>query len=289
MRLPALSVFSPFLLAISVTNAAPSAQPQPPSHNLSRPNPLPPDPSSFPYRTLAGGISVINTAIVRDAEAFAKKYSPGSYNHIMRSWLWGVLHLRHNSTLATQIDLEVHAVGLMLHDIASDHNLSHPFVSPDRRFEIDSAIAATDFIRAHPDGSKWPDWRVQRVFDGIALHAEPKFALHKEADVFAIYWGNELEWSYGRPGGEKMGITEAEHEMVMKSFPPDDGGGPGGEGSSTGLLWFIGWYCKYKPESTYDTWMQPYGDMVPGYSPVGHRLFDGALAAAGVNVSGLVQ
>jgi hypothetical protein len=38
-----------------------------------------------------------------------------------------------------------------------------------------------------------------------------------------------------------------------------------------------------------DNWMQPSGDVVPGYSPVGHRLYDRALAAAGVDVTGLVQ
>jgi hypothetical protein len=245
MRLVSL----PLLLALTLTSFPPlstaTPAPQAPAHG-----PPPPDPSSLPHRTLAG-ISVVDTPIVRDAQAFAQKHSPGSYNHVMRSWLWGVLHLRHNATLAAQVDLEVHAVGLMLHDIASDHNLSHPFVSPDRRFEVDSAIAAAGFVRSHADGRNWPDWRVQRVWDGIALHAEPRLALYKEPDVFAIYWGNELEWSYGRPGGERKGITEEEHAAVMEAFP--DGGG--GDGPSTGLLWFIAWYCKYKPESTYGTFL----------------------------------
>ncbi|KAK4460673.1 hypothetical protein QBC42DRAFT_229112 [Cladorrhinum samala] len=262
MRLRTLSsAFLPLLLDISshfsLTTAAPS--PQAPSHG-----PPPPDPSFLPHRILAG-ISVVDTPIVRDAEAYAKRYSPGSYNHIMRSWLWGVLHLRHNATLASQVDLEVHAVGLMLHDIASDHNLSHPFVSPDRRFEVDSAIAAADFIRSHPDGKKWPDWRVQRVWDGIALHAEPKLALYKEPDVFAIYWGNELEWSYGKPAGERKGITEEEREAVMKEFPNEGGLD---EGPSTGLLWFVAWYCKYKPESTYALWGHGAGLFAGGTSAV---------------------
>jgi hypothetical protein len=253
MRTLTIQILSslPFFLVLNsltlLTTASPAPSPQSPAPAH---GPPPPPPSSLPHRTLAG-ISIVDTPIVRDAEAFAKKYSPGFYNHIMRSWLWGVLHLGHNATLAAQVDLEVHAIGLMLHDIASEHNLSHPFVSPDRRFEVDSAIAAANFIRSHPDGTSknWPDWRVQRVWDGIALHAEPKFALYKEPDVFAIYWGNELEGSYGRPGGEKKGITEEERERVMREFP-NEGGGVG-DGPNTGLLWFIAWYCKYKPESTY--------------------------------------
>jgi len=75
----------------------------------------------------------------------------------------GILHLRHNTTLAAQVDLEVHAVDLMLHDGVSDHNLPLPFVSPERRFEVDSAMATANFIRSRPDGKTWSDWRVQRV------------------------------------------------------------------------------------------------------------------------------
>ena len=205
----------------------------------------------------------------------------------MRTWLLGALHLRHDPVLASKIDLEVHAVGLILHDIASDHDLSHPFVSADRRFEVDSAVAAAGFIRSFirdgnytgeeeegEDGG-WPDWRVQRVWDGIALHAEPKFALYKEADVFAIYWGSELEFSFWKEEGkgrERKGITEEEYEAVLREFPreEDNGGGDGngagnggggggggcvtgtgGAGMGTGLLQFVAWYCRYKPESTY--------------------------------------
>lgn len=119
-------------------------------------------------------------------------------------------------------------------------------MSPDHRFEVDSANAAAGFIRSHPDGRNWPDWRVQRVWDGIALHAEPKLAKHKEPDVFAIFWGNELDFSWEREGGERMGITEEEYREVERVFPRPEGGTSG-----MGLLGFIAWYCRYKPESTY--------------------------------------
>ncbi|KAK5652298.1 hypothetical protein OQA88_10646 [Cercophora sp. LCS_1] len=189
--------------------------------------------------TKATNITIVDTPIVRAAEAFVKLHAPSFYNHVMRTWLFGALHLRHNTTLASLVDLEVHAIGLMLHDVASDHNLSNPFVSPDHRFEVDSANAAADFVRPHPDGANWPDWRVQRVWDGIALHAEPKLAKHKEPDVFAIFWGNELDFSWEREGGERMGITEDEYREVERAFPRPEGGSSG-----LGLLGFIGWYCR---------------------------------------------
>ncbi|KAK3367228.1 hypothetical protein B0T24DRAFT_386004 [Lasiosphaeria ovina] len=266
------TLFSSYLLLLplllTLTNAAPPSSPS----------------KSLPHRTLAN-ISVVDTPIVRAAEAYAKQHSPGSYNHVMRAWLFGCLHLSHNATLAAQVDLEVHAIGLMLHDLASDHPLANAFVTRDRRFEVDSAAAAANFIRSHADAKRnWPGWRVQRVWDGIALHAEPRFALHKEPDVLAIYWGNELEFSWAAPGGgEQKGVTRDEHEAVLRAFPRDEGRGAA---ASTGLLAFAAWYCRYKPESTYDMWMQPYGELlVPGYSAAGHRLLDRALAVAGVDVS----
>lgn len=50
-----------------------------------------------------------------------------------------------------------------------------------------TSVLFADFIRAHdPDGTAWPDYRIQRAWDGIALHAEPMIALYKEPDTFAI-------------------------------------------------------------------------------------------------------
>lgn len=124
------------------------------------------------------------------------------------------------------------------------------------------------------------------MWDGIALHAEPGLALYKEADVFAIYWGNELEFSWERPGGERKGVTAEERERVLQEFPRPTLE----EGGRGNVFAFVAWYCKYKPESTYNTWMQPFGELlVPGYSAVGHRVIDGSLAAVGLNMSGILK
>lgn len=203
---------------------------------------VPSSPPPYPGRR----VSVVDTPIVRAAQAYAQLHcSPSTYNHIMRTWLYGVLILSHDPELASQVDLEVHALGLMLHDLASLQSLDAPFLTLHRRFEVDSAVAAADFIRSHPDGKDWPDYRVQRVWDGIALHAEPSIALHKEPDVVAIYWGNELDFSWTRPGGEQKGVTKEEYEKVLAEFPQSTDTRPGG------ILGFIAWWCKYKPETTY--------------------------------------
>ncbi|KAH6843020.1 hypothetical protein B0I37DRAFT_383488 [Chaetomium sp. MPI-CAGE-AT-0009] len=219
-------------------------------------------------RRLLANVSVIDTPIVRAAQEFARAHSSEYlYNHIMRAWLLGALHLSHNATLAAAVDEEVHALGLMLHDLGANHSTSSPFFTVDRRFEVDGAYAARDFIRSHRDGKEWDEKRVQLVWDGIALHAEPKFALHKELDVVAIYMGNHLDFQ-----GPMFGITEEEYAAVREEFPVLGN-------QSEKVLEGISWYCRHKPLSTYDTFMQPYGEMfVEGYSAVGHRAIDGVLA-----------
>ncbi|KAI7763226.1 hypothetical protein LZL87_013038 [Fusarium oxysporum] len=97
---------------------------------------------SYPTRQIAG-ISVIDTPIVKDAEAFALEHSTYPiYKHVMRSWLYGVLMINANETLSDSIDLEVHAVATLLHDLGWDTTEASPIISADRRFEVDGAFAA---------------------------------------------------------------------------------------------------------------------------------------------------
>ncbi|KAF4494916.1 Ankyrin-2 [Fusarium agapanthi] len=97
---------------------------------------------SFPTLKVAG-ITVVNTPIVQDAEAFALKHSTYPiYKHVMRSWLYEVLMINANETLGNSIDLEVHAVATLLHGLVWDTTEESPIISASRRFEVDGAFAA---------------------------------------------------------------------------------------------------------------------------------------------------
>ena len=201
------------------------------THAVPRPDPSP--------RRIIAGVSVVDTPIVRAAQQFAREHSDDKlYNHVMRAWLFGTLMLDHNETLRVFVDEEVQAVALILHDLGANHSLDSPFVTLDRRFEVDGAFAARSFIRAHRDGRHWEERRVQLVWDAIALHAEPKFALFKEPDVVAVYLGNNLDFS-----GPTLGVTEAEYAVVVAEFPKSN--------HKDMVLESITWYCRNKPLSTY--------------------------------------
>ncbi|KAH7187676.1 hypothetical protein BKA60DRAFT_613402 [Fusarium oxysporum] len=180
---------------------------------------------------------VVDTLIVRDAHDYALKYSSDfTYKYIMRSWLFGAIVIEHNETLRNTVDLE--------------------------RFEVDGVIAAREFIQNNKHGKKWDERRVQLVWDAIALHTQPSISNYKELEVVTI--GNGILSDFQGP---VLGITKEEYSAVLSEFPSN--------GMRDGLNNTIIWFCQSKPATTYDTWMQPWGDSyVSSYHSKGNRFFD---------------
>ncbi|KAK8052205.1 hypothetical protein PG993_003590 [Apiospora rasikravindrae] len=251
--------------------------------------------TSYPNRTIAG-VTVIDTPVVRAAEARAREHaSDFVYNHVMRGWLFGVLLWNHhlqlqiqersnghpNATttptadateMGTHLDLEVHAVAALLHDLGWDRTPDSPIVSPDRRFEVDGAVASRDFLSEHRHRhaelagergrSVWDRRRTQLVWDAIALHTTASISRYKEAEVRVVGQGIMMDFQ-----GPQLGVTEAEYAAVVARFPQT--------GLRSGVNETAVWLCASKPETTYDTFMQPFGEnYVANYSAKGHRVFD---------------
>ncbi|VUC30192.1 unnamed protein product [Clonostachys rosea] len=215
----------------------------------------------YPTREIAG-VFVVDTPLVRAAEDFAISHSSHPvYKHVMRSWLYGVLMINANETLINHVNLEIHAVSTLLHDLGW-YKGNSSIISPDRRFEVDGAIAARDFIQNHEDGKSWDERKVQLVWDAIALHTERSIAYFKELDVQVVSKGIQLDFS-----GPANGVAEEDYLAVTRAFPKDDLK----DSVNNTFLWL----CETKPTTTYDTWMQPWGDNhVEGYSANGKRRYD---------------
>jgi hypothetical protein len=178
---------------------------------------------------------------VRAAQIMARQYSEDYlFNHIMRTWLFGALVISHNTTLQRTVDLEVHAISSMLHDLGLV--LKAPWISQDRRFEVDSAFAATDFVEgqvAHDDGgSAWDAHRLQLLFDSVLLSSEPKFSLYKEATVASVVSGVVIDLT-----GRDDGVTIAEYNNVVAAFPKLN--------FLPGVNQTIVTLCASKPNTTY--------------------------------------
>ncbi|KAM7198193.1 hypothetical protein V8F20_006220 [Naviculisporaceae sp. PSN 640] len=235
--------------------------------------------SLFPFtqastnQRIIAGVSVIDTPLVRAAQTYAQEHGdPFVYKHIMRSWLFGSLILQHNATLAATVDKEVHAVAALLHDLGWDRDPHSHIISFDKRFEVDGAIAAREFILSRisnlpgkgkgGNNSKWDKHRIQLVWDAIALHTQSDIAYYKEPEVEVAAKGIGMDFQ-----GPGWGVTKEEYDNVLREFPNGD--------LKRGVNETIIWLCAHKAGSTYDTWMQPWGDQyVANYSSEGNRAFD---------------
>ncbi|KAI6765857.1 hypothetical protein HG530_006927 [Fusarium avenaceum] len=192
----------------------------------------------YPTREIAG-ISVINTPLVQAAEAFASEHSSHAvYKHVMRSWLYGVLMLDANQTLSQSVDVEVHAVATLLHDLGWDMAEDSTFVSTDKRFEVDGAFAAREFIHQHGHAKEWDERKVQLVWDAIALHTEPSIAYFKEVDVQVVSKGISMDFS-----GPAYDVPEGKYAAVAKAYPKND--------LKDQVNQTIIWLCATKPQTTY--------------------------------------
>ncbi|GLS34367.1 HD superfamily phosphodieaserase, includes HD domain of RNase Y [Mesorhizobium albiziae] len=192
---------------------------------------------------LVAGVSVPDTAMIAGALEYARRLSePYLFNHVMRSWLFAA---RIGQLKNIDCDLEVVAVGTILHDVGLTAGVSGP-----NRFEVNGADAARSFIKERG----FSDHRAQLIWDLVALNSTPSIALHKEAEVALGTMGIGLDWAgFGLdviPAVEIAEIVGAFPRLKMKHE-------------------FAETCChlvKTRPETSYDNFLRDFGErFVPGY------------------------
>lgn len=153
--------------------------------------------------------------------------------------VYGVLVLNHNHTLRATVDIEAHAVACLLHDLGWDQTPHSPFISADRRFEVDGAIAARNFINSYRHGKKdWDEARVQLVWDSIALHTEASYFNYKEPTVAVTGIGINMDFS-----PPNNGVTQKEQNAVIAAFSKAK--------FLEGVNQTFVWLAETKPATTY--------------------------------------
>jgi hypothetical protein len=150
------------------------------------------------------GLTVPDTALVRDAiELSRNSLEPYLFNHVMRSWLFGVV-LSLGAKPAP--DPELLALSVVLHDLG----LSERYAAADR-FEVDGANAARAFLKAR----RISEQQLQIVWDAIALHTTPTIALHKEPEVAMAHSGIAVDVL----GAGLERIPENAQRAILSEFP----------------------------------------------------------------------
>jgi hypothetical protein len=150
------------------------------------------------------GIKVPDTALVRDAIDLSRSLlEPFLFNHVMRSWLFGI-----SLSEAAEVtpDAELLAVAAILHDLG----LTERYTA-ENRFEVDGANAAREFMKDRGISAQ----QTQVVWDAIALHTTPTLALHKEPEVVMTHSGIAVDVL----GAGLDRIPQEKQRAILTTFP----------------------------------------------------------------------
>lgn len=192
------------------------------------------------------GVNVPDSPLITEAIDYARKlYDPYLLNHAMRSWLFAA---KVGQLKNIDCDLEVVAIGTILHDIGLTAGVSGP-----NRFEVDGAAAARLFVKQRG----FSDRRAQLIWDLVALNSTVSIALHKEPEVALGTMGIGLD--YGGFGFEL--IPPADMTKILSAFP-----------RLKMKEKFADTCCRLvtaKPETSSDNFLRDFGERcVPGYKPI---------------------
>lgn len=116
------------------------------------------------------------TELVRDTE------SELLFHHSSRVYYWGALT---GQQRGLKVDSELLYVGCMFHDMG----LTHDHCSCDKRFEVDGANAARDFLQRH--GIEQAD--IDKVWTAIALHTTPGIPEFMAPEIALVTAGVEMD------------------------------------------------------------------------------------------------
>ncbi|KAI1826830.1 hypothetical protein F4861DRAFT_17077 [Xylaria intraflava] len=221
--------------------------------------------AKYPTTTVAG-VEVVDTDLVRSARSLIEVFQdkqPYLVKHLYRTWLFGAAAINANATLKASIDLELHAVGTLLHDLGWDMRPNSPWVSKEQRFEVDSGIGAVNFVKSQPCTSKtWDAARLERMYDGISLQTEHSIASFK--NIQSQWIVNSVAFEF--PGKSPL-IPDKDYYNILAAYP--------NHYLFRGTNATFTFFAEVKPDGTYNNFIQAFGThYVPGYNTTGKTMFD---------------
>src|SRR5918911_5350837 len=132
---------------------------------------------------IVAGIRIPDSKLAREATELLREHgTPLLFAHSLRVYLFGAIGGRHRNL---KVDHELLYIGAVFHDLG----LTPKYRSPDHRFEVDSANAARDFLRA----GGIDESAAGVVWDAIALHTTPEIPWHKRPEVALLNGGAAAE------------------------------------------------------------------------------------------------
>ncbi|GAY07202.1 HD domain-containing protein [Pseudonocardia sp. N23] len=154
------------------------------------------------------GIGIPDTDLVRQATDLVRAAADDTlFHHSRRVFLWGSLKA---AARGLEVDPQLAYVGALFHDLG----LTDTYRTRDRRFEIDGAEVAQDFLLAH--GASPAEARA--VWLGIALHTTPEVPQYLTPEVTVVTLGVETDVL----GLDLHEITDEQRAQVVAAHPRPD-------------------------------------------------------------------
>jgi hypothetical protein len=154
------------------------------------------------------GIKIPDSTIAKQATELLMEHGTTLiYNHSMRAFIFASLHGKKNK-------ISHNAELLYISSVFHDLGLTPPYSSPDKRFEVDGANAAREFLKGH--GFSHQD--LQLVWDTVALHTSVGIAPYKEAEVALLNYGVSLDVV----GNGYKDLLTKHREAIVHEFPRMD-------------------------------------------------------------------
>jgi hypothetical protein len=133
--------------------------------------------------TKIAGIHIPDSTMARAATQLIRDTEDDLlYHHSRRVFLWGALT---GERRGLQYDPELLYIGTMFHDMG----LTEAYNSSDRRFEVESANAARNFLKSYDIAER----DVDDVWTSIALHTTPGVPEHMRPTIALVTAGVEMD------------------------------------------------------------------------------------------------
>lgn len=154
------------------------------------------------------GITIPDTDLVREATSLVRKAADDTlFDHSRRVFLWGMLKA---AARGLDVDPELAYVGGLFHDLG----LTPAYATRNRRFELDGAEAARQFLLARGRSEK----EARDVWLAIALHTTPEVPVHLAPEVAVVTLGVETDVL----GFDLDEITSRQRAEVVAAHPRPD-------------------------------------------------------------------
>lgn len=154
------------------------------------------------------GIKIPDSKIAREAAELVRHHETEMlFNHSVRTYVFGAMTgVRQN----LKFDSELLYVAALFHDLG----LAEAYETETKRFEVDGADAAREFLRSHGI----PDPKADLVWEAIALHTTPGIPQFMRPEIALMQSGVRMD---------VVGIgfdeyTPEQRDQVIAAFPRHD-------------------------------------------------------------------